>query len=182
MQSTLRVNSSGRLTRRIGVLAACILAGCSTAGPGVNMFKDDSIPESEWTTPSAEGVAAAAPVPTLRQRDWPPEVARIEPTGVPHWPLWWEDPFEDKGSIDAPFVWSYEDYIAMPYSVGRFLLNTMGWPVSAVVTPPWTVMNSDGYLSRQALGFDHDARKARSWPVGGEPPDVETTTQPAGAE
>lgn len=30
-------------------------------------------------------------------------------------------------------------------------------PASAVVTPPWTVMVSDGQISRQLLGYDHDA-------------------------
>jgi hypothetical protein len=34
-------------------------------------------------------------------------------------------------------------------------------PVSAVVTPPCMLMESDGQLSRQALGYDHDATRAR---------------------
>jgi hypothetical protein len=55
----------------------------------------------------------------------------------------------------------------MPYGFGRFILNTMGWPVSCVVTPVWTVMGSDGVLSRQALGYDHDAEPL---PGGVEPP------------
>jgi hypothetical protein len=47
----------------------------------------------------------------------------------------------------------------MPYGWSRWLLNTMAWPVSAIVTPPGTIMTSDGYVSKQALGYDHDARK-----------------------
>jgi len=162
----------------MALAAVCVLAGCSPAGPGVNPFKDDSIPESQWTTPSAEGVMAASPRPSLRQRDWPPSKARIEPIGVPHWPLWWEDPFEDKGSVNAPFAWTYEDYVALPYGYGRFLLNTIAWPVSAVVTPPGTVEISDGYISRQALGDDHDATKEKSWPVS-DPVAPLPETQPA---
>ena len=66
--------------------------------------------------------------------------------------LWWEDPFEDKGDQDDTFAWTWQDYVAMPYSFGRFLLNTIAWPVSAVVTPPWASMVSDGNVGR-----DHDA-------------------------
>jgi hypothetical protein len=43
----------------------------------------------------------------------------------------------------------------------------MAWPVSAVVTPPFTLMGSDGVLSRQALGYDHDAERR---PSGVAPP------------
>jgi hypothetical protein len=38
-------------------------------------------------------------------------------------------------------------------------------PVSLIVTPPWTVMESDGELSEQALGYDHDAQPAGK-PIG----------------
>jgi len=160
------------------VLPTSVVAGCSTSGPGVNPFKDDSISESQWTTPSAEGVLAASAGPSLRHLDWPPSEARIEPVGVPHWPLWWEDPFEDKGSVNNSFAWTYEDYVALPYGYGRFLLNTIAWPVSAVVTPPGTVEASDGYISRQALGYDHDAIKEKSSPVS-YPTVTPLETQPA---
>ena len=45
----------------------------------------------------------------------------------------------------------------MPYSFSRFLLNTVAWPVSAVVTPPGTTMVSDG-----VTGKDHDAKRGTS--------------------
>jgi hypothetical protein len=47
--------------------------------------------------------------------------------------------------------------VAAPYSYGRYYLNLVALPVSAVVTPPWTAMESDGRLSEQLLGYDHDA-------------------------
>ncbi len=167
--------------RRFVAISSVLLASCSSAGPGVDCFKDDSVPRSEWTTPSAEAIAAAEPKPAIRQRNWPQAEAVPERDGVPHFPLWWEDPFEDKGSQDGKFAWTWEDYVALPYSNARWLLNTMLWPASAVVTPPGTSMISDGRLSRQLLGYDHDAIPGKSWVVGtqeqeaAEPP----TTQPA---
>ncbi|MBN1490182.1 MAG: hypothetical protein JXA69_09710 [Phycisphaerae bacterium] len=154
-------------------LAGVLLAGCSAAGPGVHPFKDDSIPQSAWTSPSEETVRASGVEPMVRHRDWPATEARIEPMGVPHWPLWFEDPFEDKGSSNPAFAGDYEDAIAVPYSFGRLLVNTMFWPVSATLTPPGTTMVSDGYLSRQGLGYDHDALPRASWPVGDTPLEVE---------
>jgi hypothetical protein len=154
--------------------------GCGPAGPGVNMFKDDSIPRSEWTTPSAEAVAARHPTPEIRERPWPAAEALYEPIGVPHWPLWWADPFEDKGSsFKDQFAWTYEDYVALGYSNGRWLLNTMLWPASAVVRPAWTTMISDGYVSKQLIGYDHDSTPGKPWPVTVGPLDFEPTTQPA---
>ena len=76
---------------------------------------------------------------------------------VPHSPLWWEDPLEDKGDQNRAFAWTWQDYVAIPYSFGRFLLNTMAWPVSALVTPPGTPMVSDGQIGR-----DHDAATGTS--------------------
>jgi len=212
----------------VSVLAA---AGCSPAGPGPNPFRDDSIPRSEWTTPSAEAVAAQNVTAGVRERPWPPAEASYEPLGVPHWPLWWEDPFEDKGNsakdrfawtwedyvalpysngrwllntvgwpisaiVTPPgtwwedpfedkgnsakdrFAWTWEDIVALPYSNGRWLLNTVGWPISAIVTPPGTTMISDGYLSKQALGYDHDATRGKPWPVTADPIEAAPTTQP----
>ncbi len=182
MRSTSRMKCEGGILRGfagVAVLVAGAAAGCSEAGPGVNCFKDDGIPENLWTTPSAEAIAAAKPEPLVRQRGWEPSQARLEPEGSPHFPLWWEDPFEDKGSLDGRYAWTYEDYIALPYSNARWLLNTMLWPASAIVTPPGTTMISDGVLSRQLLGYDHDAVPGKSWAVSGDPAGVTATTQPA---
>jgi len=164
------------LAYAVSVLAA---AGCSPAGPGPNPFRDDSIPRSEWTTPSAAAVAAQHVTAGVRERPWPPAEASYEPLGVPHWPLWWEDTFEDKGnSAKDRFAWTWEDYVALPYSNGRWLLNTVGWPISAIVTPPGTTMISDGHLSKQALGYDHDATRGKPWPVTVDPIEAAPTTQP----
>jgi hypothetical protein len=141
--------------------------GCSEI---VNPWADDVPKADVVTTASVEGVR------TAREDTEPPPQRvvnaermqfRPEDGTVTHWPLWWEDPFVDKGSEDGVFAWTGEDYLAFPYGLGRFLVNTMGFPISAVVQPPWTVMGSDGVLSRQALGYDHDAEPR---PGGVEPP------------
>ncbi len=128
--------------------------GCSSA---VNPFVDDTASAEPATTASEEKVRAAQATPVVRRRDWEQSRLGYASGDVEHWPLWFEDPFEDKGSEDGKYALTAEDYIAMPYSFARLLLNTMGWPVSAVVTPPPTPMVSDGRLSQQALGKDHDA-------------------------
>jgi hypothetical protein len=98
----------------------------------------------------------------MRVREVPEVEAPVAREEVPHYPLWWEDPFEDKGDGNCTFAWTWADYVAMPYSFGRYLLNTMAWPVSAVVTPPGTPMVSDGQLSPGGLGCDHDAARGVS--------------------
>jgi hypothetical protein len=137
--------------------AACITAcGCQHA---INPFVDDLPAVSEITTASVTG-ARAAPrkEPAIPRREFNEVQAWPESGTVDHWPLWWEDPFEDKGSVDdREFKWTEEDYFAVFYGPGRFILNTMAFPVSAWVTKPGTVTCSDGQLSRQALGYDHDA-------------------------
>lgn len=130
--------------------------GCRYA---INPFVDETQPASTITTSTAEGVQQAAAEPSIRPRDWAPLTKHYPRSGVDHWPLWWEDPFEDQGSDNDRFAWTWEDWVAMPYGWSRLLLNTMAWPVSAAVTPPGAVMSSDGRLSRQALRRDHDARR-----------------------
>ena len=137
-----------------------VVVGCSKFRDA-NPFVDDSTPGGAISTASADGIYAAHKAPIKRERAWDQASASYENEDVTHWPLWWEDPFEDKGSEDGQFAWTYEDFLAMPYGLGRFLLNTMAWPVSAGVTHPGTVMASDGELSRQALGKDHDAEPHR---------------------
>lgn len=154
MRWKLLTNSRACVALAVAALAASMMLGCAHT---INPFADESIPREAMTTASERRVRQAGATPDIRQRDWP-QTATSRPTGeVVHWPTWFEDPFEDKGSEDGKYAWTGEDYLAMPYSMARLLLNTMGWPVSAVLTPPGMPMASDGRLSRQALGKDHDA-------------------------
>lgn len=144
-----------------------------------NPFVDDLPPTSTFTTASVEGVRYLALERPYRRRPWEPATCAAQDGTVTHWPLWWEDPFEDKGSVNGQFALTWEDGLAMPYGLGRFLVNTMFWPVSAVVTPPFTVMCSDGVLSRQIIQKDHDAIPC---PSGNVPPIdmVEAAVMPLG--
>jgi len=149
----------------LAVLVLCLaLIGCQhTHNPFVDNMPDVSL----VTTASVEGVRAAPRQPSLPPRSHQP--MRVDPQDgtVSHWPLWWEDPFEDKGSDDDRYAWTEEDYLCLLYGPGRFLLNTMAFPVSAWVTKPGKVLCSDGRLSRQRLGYDHDAIPC---PGGTSPP------------
>ncbi|MFH1109258.1 MAG: hypothetical protein V1790_08700 [Planctomycetota bacterium] len=156
------VHSGGALCH-IQLLALCVavfgavVGGCQLM---VNPFHDELAGPQQMTTPSVEGARAATAAPSLRQRGYAPVEIHAENGAVTHGPLYFEDPFEDKGSEDGQFAWTGEDYLQAAYWRGRFLVNTLLFPISAIVTPPWTVMESDGHLSRQALGMDHDAQRA----------------------
>ena len=142
-----------------GILALITLLMACNKPPAINPWVDDAIPTQDWTTPSKEAILASGQEPLIRQRDVEPRFAPYVKGEVPHYPLWWEDPFEDKGDGNEQFAWTYADYVAMPYSFGRYLLNTMAWPVSAIVTPPGTPMVSDGTVPE---GKDHDATPGTS--------------------
>jgi hypothetical protein len=164
-----------RLRLTVGVFA--IAAGCAQLN---DPFKDSGYyTNSEMTTPSTEAYLASGEAPPPgAQRDWEAKAVYYEKGTVTHWPLWFEDPFEEKGNDvtdpsdrDAPdnrFAWNAVDYLHIAYGPGRFLLNLGGLPISAVIQPPGCPMASDGRLSQGFLGYDHDARYARH---GDEPPD-----------
>ena len=145
-----------------GPLIACWLVslGCQHV---VNPYVDETISSQDITTPTAESVyRGARPTGTeerLRRGDWPAVNALGHSGSVSHWPLWFEDPLEDQGSDDGRFAVNWEDYLAWPYSTGRWVVNLLGLPASAVVTPPFTIMSSDGVISRQLLGCFHDAER-----------------------
>ena len=139
---------------RAAVLLLAIAAGCNEY---INPWQDETAGPEAVTTASVEGARAYQADELMRDRGYEPTVAMAQDGTVRHFPLWWEDPFVDRGSNDGEFRWTWEDYFAMPYSLGRFDLNTLAIPVSAVVQPPVPLMASDGVTSRQALGFDHDA-------------------------
>lgn len=140
------------------VFAFLSCCGCTLL---VHPFRDELANEPPVTTASVETVQNSKATRSVQQRDWPAEELYAQNGAVQHHPLYFEDPYEDKGSDDGKFAWTYEDYVQLFYWRGRFLLNTILFPVSVAVTPPWTVMESDGVLSRQALRWDHDAERAK---------------------
>jgi hypothetical protein len=133
-----------------------VLAGCS--GQTLDPFRDAAaVPDESMTTASAETIRGAGKAAVIRVRPWEQSALAGEDGTVTHWPLWWEDPFEDRGSEDGANAWTWEDYAGMLYCPARFALNTAAWPVSAIVTPAGTVLCSDGRISKQLVWRDHDA-------------------------
>lgn len=144
------------------LLATLFLLGCAHVP---NQWAEDGPATTEpWDSPTAKDVRAGHPPAPQRQRDWEASSIVAEPGDVTHWPLYFEDPFVDKGHGREglnTYRLGWEDYVALPYGYARFTLNWLMLPVSAAVTPPWVLMESDGRISRQALGYDHDATRAR---------------------
>lgn len=168
-----------RLMRTAFVLIALSLAATAcNQPPAVNPWMDDSIGPQAWTTPSEQGVLAAGRSPAVRQRGGPPQDLILPRSSVPHYPLWWQDPFIDKGDGDGRFAWTWQDYVGMPYGLGRFILNTIAVPASVVVHPPGTSWVSDGVVEG-----DHDARPGKSPDPDASPADFGRTPEsqpPAG--
>ena len=144
------IRTKGLLLGGCGLLM--IFGTACSQPPAVNPWVDDSIPASEWSTPSRDGVLAAhRPMQMRTRKDAVEKQGPYVSRDVPHYPLYWEDPFTDKGDGDDLYAWTYADYLAIPYVHGRFILNTIGTPVSLIVHPPGTSMVSDGKIGR-----DHD--------------------------
>lgn len=161
----------GRVTLVVLAAAGGLMAGCAQVP---NQWREDGPSRgAEWRSPTAVDIEAKVAPAELRHRDFGPIVLNAVPLGVTHWPLYFEDPFEDRGkaaatlcAVDGPppdeheYALSWQDYVAMPYSYTRFTINWLMSPVSAIVTPPPMLMVSDGQVSQQALSYDHDATKS----------------------
>lgn len=162
--------NGGALTSclRAFVPTGLLLAGCAHVP---NQFVEDS-PASGGNLESdtARDLYANRQPAPVRERGWSQTSTAAQSGAVQHWPLYTEDPFEDKGTDrpDGPnkYHLGWEDYVAMPYGFSRFTLNVIALPVSMVVQAPWTLMESDGVISKQCLGYDHDATEAET----AEPP------------
>lgn len=178
----MRLKTQSRLRNAIpvAILMAAMSLGCSHVN---NPWVDSStVVLDELSTASAEGYKGKSEFSSNRWRtNWPAYTVVFENGAVSHWPTWFEDPFEDKGNRDyevpdedAPdsvFAMNWVDYMHIFYGPARFALNGALWPISAVVTPPGTLMESDGRLSPSIIGrYDHDAKRSDS--VMREPPFV----------
>jgi len=126
----------------------------------------EPITEEDLATVSTTFVERAHVAAAKRTRSWEQMTCYQAMPAVQHEPLWWEDPFEDKDKVsgDGYTGWTWEDWLAIVYSDARWMLNTMLSPASMAVTPIWTPMRSDGVLSKQLLGFDHDAERNQRVP------------------
>ncbi|QOJ14945.1 MAG: hypothetical protein HRU75_09940 [Planctomycetia bacterium] len=162
-----------RQTLRCCIAAAiAAAAGCSHVE---NQWREDGPSVyAAWESPTEAELRAGGDPAAPRARDWPALVTHAADGRVSHFPLHFEDPLEDRGvealSSREEYALGWEDLVAAPWSYGRHWLNIAAYPVSLIVTPPWTLMESDGRLSRQALGYDHDATRADPWEARVPPP------------
>lgn len=154
-------------------LGALASVGCSHVE---NQFREDG-PSfgADWRSPTEIDVRDNYEPSIVRRRAWEPLAVSVEDGRVSHFPLHFEDPFEDKGAeafgpTSDEYKWRCSDIVAAPWTYARHWLNIVAYPVSLVVTPPWTLMESDGQLSKQALGYDHDAARANEREALAVPP------------
>lgn len=146
----------------VGVVAGSILTGVTGCAKclRVNPFVDELACAPKVTTPSVETARSIQTTRTEHKRDWDQVVLHSADGAVKHAPLYFEDPFEDQGSQDGKFAWTGEDYFQLFYWRGRYLANLIALPVSLVDTPPWMVMESDGYIHCDACRPEFDAQKS----------------------
>jgi len=163
------VNSPRQMrSRAVVAIALALLAGCNEL---VDPWTDDTVGPDLVTTASVDGAQKT----DTRQRDVAREFASTPLTPqdgtVSHYPLWWHDPYEDNGSSDQRFAWTWGDYVLMPFGLSRFIVNTIGSPITMGVYPPVPLRASDGVASQEGWAAQQDAR----WlPSGGSPtpPDI----------
>lgn len=116
-------------------------AGCHLL---VDPFTDELAQLPPATTPSVDAARAAKVERLVSRRPYQTTQVYAKDGTVTHGPLYYEDPFVDRGSEDGSFAWTSEDYLYWIYGPAHFLVNTAFFPVNAARTPPWQVMAGDG--------------------------------------
>lgn len=141
-------------TLLVGAFIAMVAAGCAIrSDPFTDAFADDR----GVTTPSVEEARAAEATPVATNRPYGRHEIGAADGTVAHSPLFFEDPFEEHGSDDGRFAWTFEERLAFFGGPARFLVNIVAFPISAAATPFWQVMQSDGAASRSVVCWLHDA-------------------------
>jgi len=148
----------------VTVALLALVAGCAHVP---NQWVEDGPATRElWESPSARDILQRQRSQLQPKPRWDAELTLAAADGsVTHWPLYFEDPFVDKGHGRSglnKYHLGWEDVVASVYGYARHTLNWLLLPASVAVEPPWTLMVSDGELSRQPFGrIDHDAAVAR---------------------
>jgi hypothetical protein len=159
------------------MVATLAVVGCAHVN---DPYKDSSAAiDTEMTTASAEGFRGKAEFPARHCRNPREETVLAENGAVSHWPLWFEDEGESSTNdfsippymgLDNRFAVTWVDYAHILYGPARMSLNLAALPISMAVTPPGTLMESNGWKSKRLVGRVHDAKRSDS--VTREPPDV----------
>jgi hypothetical protein len=128
----------------------------------VDPFADEMCGQPAVTTASASAYRAVDYQPRANRRPFSAMVVEGEGGAVTHGPLLFEDLWEEHERSDDRFAWTAEDYLAWFAGGARFLVNTALCPVSALVTPPWKAMVSDGVPGPRVFDLEmHDAARER---------------------
>ncbi|MCC7293855.1 MAG: hypothetical protein IT449_17490 [Phycisphaerales bacterium] len=143
-----RVASSIRATAALA--GTCVFfAGCQNVYE--NMYVDTQSPHQPVETASSAKLKAMTGKAESRSRGHEAMTSPAADTRVCHGPLYFEDPFESKGSLDGKFAWTLEDHFATVYCGGRWLANTIFLPVSVTVHPIWSTACTDGAVAGPSI-------------------------------
>lgn len=165
----------------LGGLLVGVAAGCAHLN---DPYRDSGAAiDGDMITASSEGYSAKPDASSEMQRSGPPWLAVYKSGAVTHWPVYTEDPFEDLGNRDTPykdpserdapdnvFAWNWVDYFHIAYGPARYCVNLVGSPASLVLTPPGTLMESDGRVAKSWQGYVFDEHRSDS--AMRDPPDV----------
>ena len=148
-------------TNKNSVVVACLAAAVLTGGCHmmVDPFADELAGQNAVTTASLEGIRASGATPIVHAIDGDAFEVFTKDGSISHGPLYFEDSYAGDGSEDGQFAWTGQDYLHIPVEWGRSILNAVFFPISALDTPPWKAMVSDGYPSRCVWGTHYDAKR-----------------------
>ena len=151
----------------VAVLACLgvLLAGCQNVYE--NMYVDAQSPRGPVETTSSAKLKTMTGETAPRSRGHEPVTSPAADTRVCHGPLYFEDPFESKGSLDGKFAWTLEDYFALGYCGGRWLANTIFLPVTVTVHPIWSTACTDGAVAGPSIAAPCCAKSAGGCGSGG---------------
>ena len=138
---------------------SALIAGCTDAR---DWWSEEPLGDEYQSVAAKDLYETREPAPP-RERDNETIEASAESGAIQHWPLWFEDPFVDSGhgrTGDNKYYTGWEDYVALPYGYSRHTLNWLMFPLSAIVTPPWSIMESNGFVEpvHKDPHFNHDAQ------------------------
>ena len=126
-------------------------AGCATTK---GLAVDGHSRPLSITTASADAVRAAN---VSRKSNPEPRGTRFHASpksgSVTHTPVYFRSNTENPAGNDRRDDLSGADYLEWISETARFLISIASHPVDVLITPPWTLMESDGkHVRRAALG------------------------------
>ena len=139
------------------LMAGVVLIVGSTTGCRTCQMPCDNRPAMavDVTTPSADAARAAEVTPREPiTRSFATAEVKAKDGTVAHGPLFYEDPFESECCDDGRFAVTGLDHLSWVLGTGRFVVDSVLYPVSMVVTPHWRTMASDGVSSRCVIGLE----------------------------